>query len=303
MTSAYKMPLKSIMNPYIHLDLNLKESRKYARQGRTYTSSIMNLEIVMWFVYKLELDRIHRQLGIFAACEREMLSMVRDVSLPLDQIKMLTQELGKTDIPQEKRDALETVMKAGKSAEQDAYLKFWDMRMEIDQKSRKLQEDAVKCGLKNLKDACKELKPGELLHAMHDAFRDCAGKLDEAVKRVESAAPDKSIGDVGQEKVWELTHYRNVNITGGDKEEILFTALKECMKQVRDNYKNAETAVEKAAAKYDRIERRMAEKEKSNGEKREEERPSVRKKMELLQMQQPERRNRVAEEKSKGMMR
>ena len=39
----YKMLVKDKMNPFLHMELNLKESQKYVKQGRTYTSTLMNL--------------------------------------------------------------------------------------------------------------------------------------------------------------------------------------------------------------------------------------------------------------------
>lgn len=299
----YKRAVKDVMDPFIHMELNLKESQKYVKQGRTYNSSIKNLEVLMWFVYEMEQNRAHRQLGIFAACEREILHIVQDISVPLDQIKRFSEELRKTDISQEKQDVLETVMPAVESAKQDAYYGFWNMRVEISQKSRELLEDAAKSSPEKLKDACKELKLGELLHAMHDAFRDSAGKLDEAAARIESIEPDVVLGSADQRKVWEIMHSRDVHVESGDKEAILLAALKECVEQVGAGYKKAERNIEKAAERYGRIESRIAEKEKRDREKKGEDRPSVKKKIEILQMQQPERRSRVAEEKSKEMMR
>lgn len=303
MTTVYKRPVKNMMNPFIHLELNLKESQKYAKQGRTYTSSIMDLEMVMWFVYEMEQNRTHRQLGIFAACEREILHIMQDISKPLEQIKMLSGELQKIDITQEKRDVLENVMEAGESAKKDVYLRFWGIREKVSRDSRKLLEEAAKSSPERLKDACRELKSGELLHALHDAFRDNSAKLDEAAKRIKSIEPDKVLGNDGQRKVWEMMHSRDVYIEDNGKEEILFAALKKCVEQVGACCKKAEEIAEKAAERYDRIENRKAEKEKREKEKKGEGRPSVKKKIELLQMRQPERSSRVAEEKSKEMIR
>ena len=81
----YKMLVKDKMNPFLHMELNLKESQKYVKQGRTYTSTLMNFETLMWFVYQLEENRTHRQLGIFAACEREILHTVHFPSVRADQ--------------------------------------------------------------------------------------------------------------------------------------------------------------------------------------------------------------------------
>lgn len=197
----YKMLVKDKMPPYIHLNLNLKESQKYVKQGRTYTSSIPNLEMLMWFVYEMEQNRTHRQLGIFAACEREILHTVQDISHQLEQIRKLSEEFGNIDIPAEKREVFETVLQAAKSTERKSYDGFWKMRIEVSDRSEELLYDAAKSDPAKLKNACSDLNLGELLHNLHNNFHDNAAEMKKTLEEIERIEPDPPWGYAIQDQL------------------------------------------------------------------------------------------------------
>ncbi len=115
----HKRPVKNMMNPNIGMELHLKESRKYAKQGRTYDSTLMNLETLMWSVYVMEWDNVHRQLGIFAASEREMLHTAQEMSKPLDSLKKYINRLQKTELSEGKEALLKTLIQAEKFTKND----------------------------------------------------------------------------------------------------------------------------------------------------------------------------------------
>lgn len=299
----YKRAVKDLMNPFIHMELNLKESQKYVKQGRTYTSTLMNLEILMWFVYEMELNSTHRQLGIFSACEREVLHTVQETTRLLDDIRKFASDLQKTGLSKERQDILDILVQTGESARNNAYYKFWDVRAEISERSRELLEHAAANDPRSLKDACKELKLREILENMRDAFSGDAGKMDEAVKRMESIETELALEDGYQEKVRDLMRFYDRDFGSYDKESILLFMSKDYSKKVVDSYKRIAGIIEKAVEKYERIENRIAEAEKNRCIKKKENRPSVKKRIEILQMRQPERSGKVAEKKREEVMR
>lgn len=295
----YKRPVKDMMNPFIQMDLDLKESRKYVKQGRTYNSTIKNLEILMWFVYEKNFDRTHRQLGTFAACERELLHTAQELTAPLDKIKIFSQKLLETGEARRKQDILQEVIRAEKSAE-DAYYQFWEMREDLSSRSEKVLRDAAETDPGKLKDACEDLKLKDILFAMHDAFHDSAEKLENALQKLESVEQGQVPDRNHQREVYELLYSHRTDAGRCDKEIVLLAALKECMKNVKDRYAGAAKMLKETLGKYERIKDRTAGKDSGEKEKN---RESVRKKIAVLQMQQPERTGRVAEEKRKEMMR
>ena len=115
----------------------------------------------------------------------------------------------------------------------------------------------------------------------------------EEIKRIE---PDPLWGYAIQEINGRM-YPRMLDRESYDKEAILFSSLKTCVEKLLNGCANAVKEAEKAIMKYERIESRTAGRERSNTGKKEENKPSVRGKMEILQMQQPERSGRVAEEK------
>ena len=298
----YKMLVKDKMPPFLRLELDLKESQKYVKQGRTYTSSIPNLETLMWFVYQLEQNRAHRQLGIFAACEVEILHTVQDISHQLEQIRKISEEFGNIDISAEKREVFETVLQAAKSTERKSYDGFWKMRIEVSDRSEELLHDTAKSDSVKLENACSDLNLGELLHNLHNSFHDNAAEMKKALEEIKRIEPDPPWGYAIQEINGRM-YLRMLDRESCDKEALLFSLLKTCVEKLLNGCTNAVKAAEKAIMKYERIENRTAGTKKNNTGKKEESRPSIRGKMEILQMQQPERSGRVAEEKGKEKIR
>lgn len=298
----YKMLVEDKMPPFLHMELNLKESQKYVKQGRTYTSSLINFEMLMWFVYQLEENRTHRQLGIFAACEREILHIVQDISHQLEQIRKLSEEFGNIDISAEKREVFETVLQAAKSTERKSYDGFWKMRIEVSDRSEELLHDAAKNEPAKLKNACSDLNLGELLHNLHNNFHDNAAEMKKALEEIKRIEPDPPWGYTIQEINGRM-YLRMLDRENYDREALLFSSLRKCAEKILDGCTNAVKVAEKAIMKYERIESRTAGTKKNNIGKKEESRPSIRGKMEILQMQQPERSGRVAEEKGKEVIR
>ncbi len=298
----YKMLVEDKMPPFLRMELNMKESQKYVKQGRTYTSSIPNLETLMWFVYQLEQNRAHRQLGIFAACEREILHTVQDISHQLEQIRKLSEEFGNIDISAEKREVFETVLQAAESTKRKSYNGFWNMRGEISDRSEELMRDAAKSDPAKLKNACRDLNLGELLRNLHNNFHDDAAEMKKTLEEIKRIEPDPLWGYAIQEINGRM-YPRMLDRESYDKEAILFSSLKTCVEKLLNGCANAVKEAEKAIMKYERIESRTAGRERSNTGKKEENKPSVRGKMEILQMQQPERSGRVAEEKGKEVIR
>lgn len=287
----YKRTVQSMMNPFIHMELNLKESQKYVKQGRTYTSSLINLETLMWFVYEMEQNRTHRQLGIFAACERGILTDAQNIGNYMERIRVLSGELKKKDMSPEKQKALETAVQTVESVRSRSCYKFWDMRGEINERSKELLREAAKNDPRELKNASRSLNLGGLLYDMRQNFHDSAGKLDEALKEIESIEPMlvRKRENIGK----SVERYREPY----DEEGLLFCSLKDYIIKIKTCCICIEKATEKAASKYDRIENQIAEIEKLNADRKKENRPSVRKKIETVQMRQPERGGKVAEER------
>lgn len=298
----HKMLVEDKMPPFLRKELHLKESQKYVKQGRTYTSSLMNFETLMWFVYQLEQNRTHRQLGIFAACEREILHIVQDLSHQLEQIRKLSEEFRDIDISTEKREVFETVLQAAKTTDKKSYDGFWKMRIEVSDRSEELLHDATKNDPAKLKNACSDLNLGELLHNLHNNFHDNAAEMKKALEEIKRIEPDPPWGYTIQEINGRM-YLRMLDRESYDREALLFSSLKKCTEKILDGYTNAEKVAEKAVIKYERIESRTAGTKKNNIGKKEESRPSIRGKMEILQMQQPERSGRVAEEKGKEVIR
>lgn len=293
----YKRLVKDMKNPFIHMELNLKESQKYAKQGRTYTSSIMNFETLMWFVYEMEQNRTHRLLGIFSACEQETLRIAQDMFAPLNQIKVFSGEFEKMNMSQEKKDVLKKAVQAAESIEKGSYNAFWNMREEINIKSKELLKDAAENDPTKLKNAYRDLNLGELLHTLHDSFHNNAMEMEEALKEIGRIEPDPPWGYGVAREVNGMRRLRRLDDKECDTESLLFSSLKMNMEKLKDSCINVEKVVEKAIAKYERIENRATGVKKTNVEKKEENRASVRGKMELLQMREPKRSGKVAEEK------
>lgn len=293
----YRMPVREKKNPFINMELNLKESQKYVKQGRTYTSSLIKLETLMWFVYEMELNRTHRQLGIFAACEREILYEAQNIGKNMEQIRVLSGELKKREMSPEKQNALEAAVQTVKSVKSGSCYKFWDMRVEISDRAEELLRDAAKNDPGELKNAARNLNLGGLLHDMCQNFHDSTGKLDEALEKLESIGPmlTRKMENIGR----TVERYQETY----DEEGLLFCSLKDYIKKIRTSCICIEKATEKAAAKYDRIENRIADTEKLNADRKKENKPSVRKKIETAQMRQPEGFGRVAEERREEIVR
>lgn len=299
----YKMLVKDKMPPYLCMELDLKESQKYVKQGRTYTSSIPNLETLMWFVYQLEQNRTHRQLGLFAACEMEILHTVQDISHQLEQIRKLSEEFGNTDISAEKREVFETVLQAAESTKRESYYGFWKMREEISIRSKELLRNAAESDPAELKNASRDLNLKESLHTLHDSFHKNVSELEEALKEIGRIEPDPPWGYGIRRTTNGRMRLCRLDEESYDREALLLSSLKKCTEKILDCCINSEKAAEKAIMKYERIESRIAGVTKNNTGKKGESRPSVRGKMEILQMQQPERSGRVAEEKGKEVIR
>ncbi|MDE6949496.1 MAG: hypothetical protein K2P64_01005 [Lachnospiraceae bacterium] len=297
----YKMLVEDKMPHFLRMELNLKESQKYVKQGRTYTSLIPNLETLMWFVYEMEQNRTHRQLGIFAACEREILHTVQDISHQLEQISKLSEEFGNIDISAEKREVFEMVLQAAESTRRKSYNGFWNMRGEINDRSEELMQDAAKNDPGKLKNACSDLNLGELLHNLHNNFHDNAAEMKKTLEEIKRIEPDPPWGYAIQE-INGRVYFRMLDRENYDREALLFSSLRKCAEKILDGCTNAVKVAEKAIMKYEHIESRAAGTKKNNIGEKEERRPSVRGKMEILQMQQPEKSGRVAEEKGKEVI-
>lgn len=292
MSFVYRRNVKEMMDPFLRMDLNLKESQKYVKQGRTYNSSIRNLEILMWFVYEQDLDRTHRQLGDFAAAERKVLRLAQETAHAADRIKGFCGELQKMWMPEEKREILETAMRTVESA-QEALCGFWDMRLEVGDNAEKLMRSAAD-GREKLENAADALQLKRLLHDMSDAFRASTGKMEDALTMLKGMEPELRLNGKDREKVGDLIWLRNVDYEGCDKKAVLWTALKECALKVHEGQAGILDELEKAAEQHERLESRTAASERGNGTGKARERVSIRKKLEAFKVLQPERDGKAA---------
>lgn len=300
----YRTEVRMLKNPLIHMKLNLKESQKYVKQGRTYTSTIQWVETLMWFVYEKDLNNVHKRLGIFASCERETLRVAQEMAKTLDGFRTFTKELQKTKLSEEKAEVLKEMAKAGEKALHGSY-EYWDTRMKLDEKARTFLFD-VADDRAGLRDACEKLEIKKLLHALLADYKDIAETMDGAMRKLESMGQNFMSDREYQHRAASMINNFHEDFSGYDKEGALFAALKECASRTRDDGEKAAGILQKALTRYERAEKQASGRKKEQPvqkkENTRENKPSVRKKMEAMRTQQPENRGKVAEKNDRDMI-
>ena len=306
----YRIEVTKLKNPHISLKLNLKEEQKYVKQGRIYTSTIRELETAMWFVYEGGFDNVHKRLGIFSACERDILRTAQELAKKLDRFRAFTKELLKTEMTGQKAEVLEESAKAGENVLRYSY-SFWDERENLSKRVVAFLSDAAD-GRAQLKDACEELDIKKLLKTISASYKKMAEIMDNTLRELESVEVeffskkfDRRSGSY-QEKAVSLIRDPHENLCGCDREGVLFAALKECAAGTKNGSLKAADILGKALARYERVEKQAAGKRKGriswqrenpreNIKEKPPPRPSVRKKMEVMRMQKSEIHGKVAE--------
>ena len=301
----YRIEVTRLKNPLISLKLNLKENQKYVKQGRTYTSTIRELETAMWFLYEGGFDNAHKRLGIFSACERDILRTAQELAKTLDRFRAFTRELLKTETAGIKAEALGEAAKAGEKALHYSY-RFWDERENLSKRAAAFLSDAAD-GRAQLKDACEELDIRKLLKTLSASYQKMAGIMDDTLRELESVEAeflsekfDRQSGSC-QEKAADLIRDPHEALCGCDREGVLFAALKECAAGTKNGSLKAAEILGKALAGYERVEKQAAGKRKENIKEKPPPKPSVRKKMEAMRMQKPETMGKVAEKNDRKM--